>query len=178
MLFKAALWSAPVPSPELQLNLHRDLVDDLLAGTDDDKAYARTEALGYDLRRPHDVAVIHAGRSSDNSGLTATGGAAGKLHLDHLLGRQASWRTGCLQRGLPEGAPDAHRHDGARHHYRSGRARLRRHRRRGRTYRPAARSRRAGGSLGLTKSPRQLRRLFQLVGMKDKFTIVEQVPSG
>lgn len=75
---------------ELQLNLRRDLVDDLLAGTDDDGAYARAEALGYDLRRPHHVAVIHAGRSSDNSGLAAAGRAAAKLHLDHLLGRRGS----------------------------------------------------------------------------------------
>jgi anti-anti-sigma factor len=39
-------------------------------------------------------------------------------------------------------------------------------------------ARRAGGWLGLTKPPRQLRRLLQLVGMKDKFTTVDQVPSG
>jgi sugar diacid utilization regulator len=75
---------------ELHLSLRRDLVDDLLAGTDDDGAYARAEALGYDLRRPHHVVVIHAGRSSDNSGSNATGRAAGKLHLDHLMGRQGS----------------------------------------------------------------------------------------
>ena len=75
---------------ELQLNLRRDLVDDLLAGTDDDGAYARGDALGYDLRGPHRVAVIDAGPSSDNSGLTAAGRAAGNLHLDHLLGRQGS----------------------------------------------------------------------------------------
>jgi hypothetical protein len=75
---------------ELQLNLRRELVDDMLAGTDDDGAYARAEALGYDLRRPHYVAVVHAGRSGDKSGLTAASRAAGKLHLDHLLGRQGS----------------------------------------------------------------------------------------
>jgi anti-sigma B factor antagonist len=39
-------------------------------------------------------------------------------------------------------------------------------------------ARRAGGSLRLTKPPRLLRRLLRLVGMKDKFTIVDQVPSG
>jgi anti-sigma B factor antagonist len=39
-------------------------------------------------------------------------------------------------------------------------------------------ARRAGGSLRLTKPPRLLRRLLQLVGMKDKFTIIDQVPGG
>jgi hypothetical protein len=75
---------------ELQLNLRRELVDDLLAGTDDNGAYARAEALGYDLRRPHYVAVVHAGRSGDKSGLSAADRAASKLHMDHLLGRQGS----------------------------------------------------------------------------------------
>ena len=36
---------------------------------------------------------------------------------------------------------------------------------------------RAGGSLRLAKPPRLLRRLLQLVGMRDEFTIADQVPS-
>jgi anti-anti-sigma factor len=36
----------------------------------------------------------------------------------------------------------------------------------------------AGGSLRLTKLPRLLRRLLQIAGMKDKFTIVDQVLGG
>jgi hypothetical protein len=75
---------------ELQLNLRRELVDDLLAGTDDDGAYARAEALGYDLRCPHYVMVVHAGRGGDNSALAAAARAAGKLQLDHLLGREGN----------------------------------------------------------------------------------------
>jgi len=43
---------------EIELNLRRDLVDDLLAGTDRDGAYARADALGHDLRRPHYVVVV------------------------------------------------------------------------------------------------------------------------
>jgi anti-sigma B factor antagonist len=39
-------------------------------------------------------------------------------------------------------------------------------------------ARRAGGSLRLTRPPRPLRRLLQLAGIKDMFTIVDHVPSG
>jgi sugar diacid utilization regulator len=43
---------------DTELRLRRDLVHDLLAGTDDESAQARAEALDYDLRRPHRVVVI------------------------------------------------------------------------------------------------------------------------
>jgi hypothetical protein len=43
---------------ETELRLRRDLVDDLLTGTDDDSALARSAALGHDLRPPHQVLVI------------------------------------------------------------------------------------------------------------------------
>ncbi|ORW59761.1 hypothetical protein AWC20_01005 [Mycobacterium parmense] len=43
---------------ETEVRLSRDLVDDLLAGTDNATAYARGEALGYNLRRPHRVTVL------------------------------------------------------------------------------------------------------------------------
>jgi anti-sigma B factor antagonist len=39
-------------------------------------------------------------------------------------------------------------------------------------------ARRAGGSLRLTKPPRPLRRLLQLAGIKNVFTIVDHVPTG
>jgi sugar diacid utilization regulator len=42
---------------ETELRLRRDLVEELLAGTDDQSALARAEALGYDLERPHRVLV-------------------------------------------------------------------------------------------------------------------------
>lgn len=73
---------------ELQLNLRRELVDDLLAGTDEHGAYARAEALVHDLRRPHYVVVIHSGRGADHAGIAAVGRAAANLHMNYLVGRQ------------------------------------------------------------------------------------------
>ena len=43
---------------DTELRLRRDLVHDLLDGTDDDSALTRADALAYDLRRPHRVVVI------------------------------------------------------------------------------------------------------------------------
>jgi sugar diacid utilization regulator len=43
---------------ETELRLRRDLVDDLLAGTDAAGARARAEALGHDLTSPHRVLVL------------------------------------------------------------------------------------------------------------------------
>jgi sugar diacid utilization regulator len=89
---------------ELQLNLRRELIEDLLAGTDDDGAYARAEALGYDLRPPHYVVVVRSGRGADNTVIAAAGRAAARLHLNYLLGRQGSLIV-LLTDGRPD--PDA-----------------------------------------------------------------------
>ena len=43
---------------ETELRLRRDLVEDLLTGTDEESALARAHALGYDLERPHWVVVV------------------------------------------------------------------------------------------------------------------------
>ncbi|MCQ4122803.1 PucR family transcriptional regulator [Rhodococcus tibetensis] len=43
---------------ETEARLRRDLGDDLLAGTDDDGAYSRAAALGYDLHDPQRVLVV------------------------------------------------------------------------------------------------------------------------
>jgi|HubBroStandDraft_1064217.scaffolds.fasta_scaffold13676_3 sugar diacid utilization regulator len=43
---------------DTELRLRRDLVRDLLSGTDDDSALIRAEALDYDLRRPHRVVLV------------------------------------------------------------------------------------------------------------------------
>jgi hypothetical protein len=43
---------------QTELRLRRDLVEDLLAGTDDDSALSRSHAVGHDLRPPHQVLVI------------------------------------------------------------------------------------------------------------------------
>ncbi|UXA10397.1 helix-turn-helix domain-containing protein [Mycobacterium sp. SMC-8] len=73
---------------EMQLNLRRELVDDLLAGTDANGAYARAEAMGYDLRRPHYVVVIHSGHGAGKTDICAVSRAAANLHLDFLVGQQ------------------------------------------------------------------------------------------
>ncbi|TNC28251.1 PucR family transcriptional regulator [Amycolatopsis alkalitolerans] len=55
---------------EAELRLRRDLVHDLLTGTDDESADLRAEALGYDLRRPHRVVVVEGrGRTRSEDGL-------------------------------------------------------------------------------------------------------------
>ena len=46
---------------EAELRRRRDLVDELLIGTDADSAMERALALGYDLGRPHRVVVIERG---------------------------------------------------------------------------------------------------------------------
>jgi sugar diacid utilization regulator len=44
---------------ETELRLGRDLVEDLLAGTDDESACLRAEALGHNLRVPNTVTILH-----------------------------------------------------------------------------------------------------------------------
>ena len=50
---------------EAELRVRRDLVEELLAGTDDDEAVVqRAQALGLDLERPHRVVIVNGqGRS-------------------------------------------------------------------------------------------------------------------
>jgi sugar diacid utilization regulator len=43
---------------DTELRLRRDLVHDLLAGSEDESALTRAEALDYDLRRPHRVVIV------------------------------------------------------------------------------------------------------------------------
>jgi sugar diacid utilization regulator len=52
---------------QTELRLRRELVEDLLAGTDDDSALSRSQALGHDLRPPHQVLVVRwpAARTED-----------------------------------------------------------------------------------------------------------------
>jgi sugar diacid utilization regulator len=55
---------------DTELRLRRDLIHDLLAGTDDESAQARADALDYDLRRPHRVVLIDGkGRSRAHDAL-------------------------------------------------------------------------------------------------------------
>jgi PucR C-terminal helix-turn-helix domain/GGDEF-like domain len=73
---------------EMQSNLRRELVDDLLAGIDVDGAYARAEAMGYDLRRPHYVMAIYSGHGAKKTDIPAVSRAAANLHLNYLVGHQ------------------------------------------------------------------------------------------
>jgi sugar diacid utilization regulator len=87
---------------EIQLNLRRDLVDDLLAGTDRDGAYARADALNHDLRCPHYVVVVQStGGGIENTLPVAAGRAATALRLNYLQGRHAG-----LVVLLTDGRPD------------------------------------------------------------------------
>jgi len=74
---------------DIELNLRRDLVDDLLAGTDCDGAYARAEALNHDLRRPHYVVVMRSDGRNEHALTTAAGRAATALRFNYLQGRHA-----------------------------------------------------------------------------------------
>jgi DNA-binding PucR family transcriptional regulator len=72
---------------EMELRLRRDLVDDLLAGVDDESAFARGEALGHDFHLPHRAVVIEPFNGSADAGLRAVGRAAAEFELGGLLGR-------------------------------------------------------------------------------------------
>lgn len=86
---------------EIELNLRRDFVDDLLAGTDREGAYARADALKHDLRRPHYVVVVKDIGRSENALPDAARRAATALRLNHLQGRHAG-----LVVLLTDGRPD------------------------------------------------------------------------
>jgi sugar diacid utilization regulator len=86
---------------EMELSVRRDLVDDLIAGTNDEGAFARADALGHDLRRPHYVVVVHSSAGADSTVATAAARAAAALHLNRLQGR-----IGQLVVLLTEGRPD------------------------------------------------------------------------
>ena len=86
---------------EIELNLRRDLVDDLLAGTDREGAYARADALNHDLRCPHYVVVMQSIGRSEKTLPAVAGRAATVLHLNYLQGRHDG-----LVVLLIEGRPD------------------------------------------------------------------------
>lgn len=58
---------------EAELRLRRDLVEELLAGADDEAVLSRARALGHNLEQEHRVAIVHGGwlASSDNDSHTA-----------------------------------------------------------------------------------------------------------
>ncbi|WP_199272944.1 helix-turn-helix domain-containing protein [Streptomyces broussonetiae] len=73
---------------EVELRLHRELADDLLAGTDEASAYARSEAVGHDLHRSHSVVVVQwSNRTADDSFAQTVGRAAVAVGMRSLLTR-------------------------------------------------------------------------------------------
>ncbi|MFD4693484.1 PucR family transcriptional regulator [Streptomyces sp. NPDC058463] len=74
---------------EVELRLHRELADDLLAGTDETSAYARSEAVGHDLRRSHYIVVVHWSDRTDDSFAQTVGRAASAVGMRSLLTRRA-----------------------------------------------------------------------------------------
>ncbi|MFE5491430.1 PucR family transcriptional regulator [Streptomyces virginiae] len=75
---------------EVELRLHRELADDLLAGTDAASAYARSEAVGHDLHRSHYVVVVEwSNRAADDSFARTVGRAASAVGMRSLLTRRS-----------------------------------------------------------------------------------------
>ncbi|GAA3846642.1 hypothetical protein GCM10022243_10940 [Saccharothrix violaceirubra] len=88
---------------EVELRLHRDLVDDLITGTDDESAYARADALGHDLRGAHCVIVVRWGEEqTDDAVAEAVGRAVASLRLSSMISRH-SGAVVLLVSGCPEG---------------------------------------------------------------------------
>jgi DNA-binding PucR family transcriptional regulator len=96
---------------EAELRLRRDLVDDLLAGTDDESALSRSQAFGHDLRTPHRVLTIQWSGSAGEAALIEAIERAARKVLDAaaLLAR----RSDCIVAVAPVPAAwaGAHRWD-------------------------------------------------------------------
>ncbi|MEU4120806.1 helix-turn-helix domain-containing protein [Streptomyces virginiae] len=90
-----AAWLAPELAhlrnlAEVESRLHRELADDLLAGTDEPSAYARSEAVGHDLHRRHYVVVVQwSNRTADGSFAQTVGRAASAVGMHALLTRRS-----------------------------------------------------------------------------------------
>jgi sugar diacid utilization regulator len=88
---------------EAELRLRRDLVDDLLAGTDDASAYARSEAVGHDLHGPHYVVAVQwLDRAADDSFVQAVDRSASGLGMRSLLTRRSDMVV-LVTQGRPQG---------------------------------------------------------------------------
>lgn len=61
---------------EVELRLRRDLVDDLVTGTDEAGAYTRAAAVGHDLHGPHRVVAVHWQTSASRAAICAAAEAA------------------------------------------------------------------------------------------------------
>jgi DNA-binding PucR family transcriptional regulator len=73
---------------QAELRRRRDLIEDLLAGTDDESAYARAEALEHNLRSPHCVAVLHWENTDSDLVTRAAAHWAKRMGRDFLITRR------------------------------------------------------------------------------------------
>ncbi|MGV9452523.1 PucR family transcriptional regulator [Streptomyces sp. NPDC003635] len=88
----------------VESRLRRELVDDLLAGTDEASAYARSEAFGHDLHRIQYVVVVQwRSQVSDDAFARTVGRAASAVGMPSLVAR----RSGHVVL-VAEGRPDDH----------------------------------------------------------------------
>ncbi|MGP4001396.1 PucR family transcriptional regulator [Streptomyces sp. 8N706] len=88
---------------EVELRLRRDLVDDLLAGTDEVSAYVRSEAVGHDLHGPQYVlAVQWPGRKTDDSFVQTVDRSAFAVGMRSLLVRRSD-AVVLISQGKPRG---------------------------------------------------------------------------
>ncbi|GAA1928865.1 PucR family transcriptional regulator [Streptantibioticus ferralitis] len=72
---------------DAELRMGSELVEDLVTGTDEKRAFARSESLGHDLHGPHRVVVVKwTGPWSEGTVTEAVGRAASVGRLDYLLG--------------------------------------------------------------------------------------------
>ncbi|WP_233213441.1 PucR family transcriptional regulator [Mycobacterium hubeiense] len=74
---------------EMETSIRRELLDDLLAGTESSAAYARAAAVGHDLRTPHYVVAIRHPRARGGALSAAACRAAAAQHLNYVHGHHA-----------------------------------------------------------------------------------------
>jgi DNA-binding PucR family transcriptional regulator len=75
---------------EVELRLCRELVEDLLGGTDEASAYARSEAFGHDLHRIQYVVVVQwRNRAADDAFARTVGRAASAVGMPSLVTRRS-----------------------------------------------------------------------------------------
>jgi sugar diacid utilization regulator len=76
---------------EMELRMRRDLVDDLCSGTEDETSVlARAEALGHDLRPPHQVVMLEWQGTAGEILVRAVARVGSAMELGSLVGRRRS----------------------------------------------------------------------------------------
>ncbi|HEV7469565.1 MAG TPA: helix-turn-helix domain-containing protein [Pseudonocardia sp.] len=94
---------------ETELRLRRQLVDDLLTGTDDESAVLRADPLGHDLRGPHHVLVVQwTGDHPDEALIRAVDRAADTVLDARVLQARRGGRVVVVVR-RPEAWAEGHR---------------------------------------------------------------------